>query len=333
MENAKGGVNGWKIEYMSPDAGGDPARALQEVRTQISNDQVFAIVWGPGSPENQQVVPYVSKTDVPYVPPGESGDAYVGKSYENVFPSIPPYSAQAIFLGQYAIDELGAKKIALAYEDDAVGKPVHDRFKAAIEAHGGEVVAEVPFAAADTDLTAVGQKLAAAKPDAVVQWGVGQPLVKAKQAAMADGLDVPWLSTYFNADPGVVSLNEKVTDGIYFNYYLEPFFSDDESVQAFKDAMAEHEPDGNAGGLALNGWAGASIFVEALRAITEGGKAPTREALIEELNGWGEREVGVLPGVNYTAEEHRGGSQSYVLQYKDGEFKVIDGPRPLPEVK
>lgn len=333
MHNANGGINGWKIDYLSPDAGGDPARALQEVKNQINGDKIFAIVWGPGSPENQQVVPFVSQTGVPYVPPGESGDPYVGETYENIFPSIPPYSSQAIFLAQYAIEELGAKRIALAYEDDAVGQPVHERFKPAVEALGAEVVAEVPFQAADTDLTAVGQKLASSDPDVVVQWGVGQPLVKAKQAAMADGLDVPWLSTYFNADPAIVELDPDVMEGVYFNYYLEPFFSDDPAVKEYEKAMKEYQPDGVVGGLSLNGWAGASIFVEALKEITADGAVPTREALIEELNSWGERKVGVLPGVFYSEGQHRGGSQSYVLQYKGGDFEVVAGPDPLPEVE
>jgi branched-chain amino acid transport system substrate-binding protein len=332
-ENAKGGVNGWKLKYIAPDDGGDPARALQEVKNQITGNKVFALVWGPGSPENQQVVPYVAQTDVPYVPPGESGDPYVGKSYKNIFPSIPPYSSQAVFLAQYAIKTLHAKNIALAYEDDAVGQPVQKRFKAAVEAMGAKVVAEVPFAASDTDLTAAGQKVAKSKPDVVVSWGTGQPTIKTKQAAMNAGLDVPWMTSYFNADPGVVGLDKKVAEGLYFNYYLQPFFTKAPSVTEFQDAMAKYQSKTPAGGLALNGWAGAQIFVEALREVTAGGKPPTRAALIDTLNKFGEKEIGVLPGVNYTPDSHRGGSQSYVLQWKDGAFKTVDGPNPLPELK
>ena len=45
--NARGGVNGWKINYIAPETGGDPARSLQEIRNQIEGNQVFAIVWVP----------------------------------------------------------------------------------------------------------------------------------------------------------------------------------------------------------------------------------------------------------------------------------------------
>ena len=192
--NAAGGVNGWKINYIAPDTGGDPTQSLQEVQNQIEGKKVFAIVWGPGSPPNQQVVPYVAQTGVPYVPPGESGDPYVGKSYANVFPVIPPYSSMAIYMADWAIKHLHAKKIALAYENDAVGQPVEAKFKKYIESHykGVKVVAAVSYLATDTDLSAVGQALANAKPDVVVDWGTAGATVKSKAAAMADGLNVPW---------------------------------------------------------------------------------------------------------------------------------------------
>ena len=213
-ENAKGGVNGWKINYLAPDDGGNPTQALQIVKSQVEGNKVFALVWGPGSPENQEVRPFVAQhPSLPYVPPGESGDPYIGKSYPNIFPTIPPYSAQAEFLAQYAISKLGAKKIALAYEDDAVGQPVQQRFKAAVEKMGAQVVTEVSYQATDVDLSAVGAKLAAAKPDVVINWGTAGATVKAKAAAMSDGLNVPWFNPYFLADPaeiGRASCRERV---------------------------------------------------------------------------------------------------------------------------
>lgn len=334
MWNAKGGVNGWKIKYLAPDDGGNPTRALQIVKSQVEQKQVFALVWGPGSPENQEVVPFVAQqTSLPYMPPGESGDPYIGKSYPNIFPTIPPYSAQAVFMAQYAIQHLGAKKIALAYEDDAVGQPVQQRFKDAVTKLGAQVVAEESYQATDVDLSAVGQKLAQAKPDVVINWGTAGPTVKAKQAAMADGLNVPWFNPYFLADPAVIALNKSVMEGTYYDYYLEPFYAKTPDVTEFKQAMAKYEPGTDAGGLALNGWAGAAVFVAALQDVTTGGKAPTQSALLDTLNHFGTRKVGVLPSVHYSPTSHTGGNEAYVIQYKNGAFGTVAGPSPLPQEK
>src|SRR5690606_3916177 len=57
--NDAGGVNGWTFEYTAEDTGGDPTRALSEVRRLVEGDEVFALVWGPGSPSNQPVLPYL----------------------------------------------------------------------------------------------------------------------------------------------------------------------------------------------------------------------------------------------------------------------------------
>jgi branched-chain amino acid transport system substrate-binding protein len=334
MWNAKGGVNGWKIKYLAPDDGGNPTRALQIVKSQVEGKQVFALVWGPGSPENQEVVPFVAQqTSLPYMPPGESGDPYIGKAYTNIFPTIPPYSAQAIFMAQYAIQHLGAKKIALAYEDDAVGQPVQQRFKDAVTKLGAQVVAEESYQATDVDLSAVGQKLAAAKPDVVINWGTAGPTVKAKAAAMGDGLNVPWFNPYFLADPAVVALNKSAMEGTYYDYYLDPFYSNTPDVKQFKDAMAKYEKGTDAGGLALNGWAGAAVFVAALQDITAGGKTPTQSALLDTLNHFGTQKVGVLPSVHYSPTSHTGGNEGYIIQYKNGAFSTVAGPSPLPQEK
>jgi branched-chain amino acid transport system substrate-binding protein len=335
MNNAKGGVNGWKINYIAPDTGGDPTRSLQEIRNQIEGNQVFAIVWGPGSPANQQVVPYVVQSGVPYVPPGESGDPYVGKSYPNVFPVIPPYSSMAIYMAQWGIKHLKAKKIALVYENDAVGQPVHDRFKDYVESHnkGVKVVAEIPYQITDTDLTAVGRALADAKPDIVVNWGTAGPTVKSKAAAMANGLNVPWFNPYFLADPSVIKLDVNTMEGSYFNYYLRPFFSNDKSAKEYRTAMGQYGNGSPAGGLALNGWAGASVFVEALRQITAGGKTPTRAALINALDKFKNKQIGVIPGVSYSKNVKQGVSSSYLIRFKNRRFTTVALASALPVVK
>lgn len=332
--NTRGGVNGWKIKYVAPETGGDPARSLQEIRNQIEGNQIFAVVWGPGSPANQQVVPYVAQSGVPYVPPGESGDPYVGKTYKNIFPTIPPYSAQAIFMAEWAIKNLKAKRIALAYEADAVGQPVKDKFRAYLKkSHPTvKVVAEAAYQITDTDLSAVGRVLAQSKPDVVVNWGTAGPTVKSKQAAMAAGLNVPWFAPYFLADPGVIKLDPTTMDGVYFNYYARPFYSKDKYVQAFLNAMKRYQPNTIAGGLALNGWAGASVFIEALKLITAKNAVPTRANLIKALNTFDNKKIGVLPGVTYTPTAKSGASSSFLIRYKDGSFRTVGNAQTLPKV-
>ena len=330
--NATGGVNGWKINYDAPDSAQDPTRSLQIVRNQIAGKDTFVIGSANGSRPNQVVVPFVQGQRVPYISPLMAGDSLAGEYNRYIFPIIPAYASLAAASAQYAVNELGAKKIALVYEDDAVGQPVHAKFKAAVEASGGSVPVELPFGVEDTDFTPVAQKLAEAKPDAVVFYGVPTGLVKAKQAAMSSGLDVPWFGCWFAADPNTIKLDPEVMDGVYFDYFMEPVWSDSAANTEFLDGMKEYQPKGTPNANSQSGWSSALVLLEALKAITAGGKAPTHEALISELESWGERPVGVLPSVSYSRTAHLGVDAAYILQYKDGEWKTMAGPVKLPTV-
>lgn len=324
--NAKGGVNGWKIKYDVPDDGSDPARALQAVRDQISSKKVFALVSGAGSPENATVTPYVDSAKFPYVSPNDNGDAYLGKGYETIFPVVPPYSSLVGMDAKYAVQTLGAKKIALLYENDAVGQPVLAKFPAAVKAAGGTVAATVPFDVTDVDYTPIGRQLAGASPDVVITVGAPAALVKTKVAATNAGLNATWFGPFYAADPAVVSLDPATMNGVYFDAFSDGFFQDTPAIQDYKDALAKYQPSLKPGGLSLLGWEGASTITAGLEIATKGGKAPTQKSLMAALETFDGKQVGPIPAITYKKGSHEGVSSGYVFQYKDGAFSRAGGP-------
>ncbi|TDB95476.1 ABC transporter substrate-binding protein [Actinomadura sp. 7K534] len=327
--NDAGGVNGWKFEYTANDTGGDPTRALQEVKSLVDTKKAFALLWGPGTPSNNAVLPYVKQTGVPYFP-GMSGDPFVGEVVENVFPTIPPYSYQAMYMAQHAIQEMDAKKIALLYQNDDVGQSVHEVMAGFVKSKGAELVADVPHTATDTDYTSMSQKIAKAEPDAVIAWGYPNALVKTKAGVMGAGVDVPWFAAYYNANEDVVKLDPKTVEGTYFNYYLTPFFADTPAVEGFKNAMKKYYPDVPPSGLPLNGYASCQVFLEAFKEMTKDGAQPTWDGLFKALNGFEARQVGVVPSVTYSADKHTGPNKSYLIQIKDGDWKQVADATEMP---
>lgn len=339
--NADGGVNGWQIEYIANDTGGDAVRARQEMENLIEGDEILMAVWGPGSSQNAVVAPYIGETKVPYIP-GEAADRYLGQMgdgqlYENIFPMLPSYSSLGRQLAKFAVDELDAKSIGLVYQDDDVGRPVFENFEDFVEGElGVDMVVAVSEVATDTDLTPQGQKVAEAKPDAVVFWGSPVLFPKALQATVAAGHDVPWLAAGFVGDKNIVGVDPELTDGSYFNPFVTPFFvEDDPAVQEFLAAMEEYAPDTPPTGLAQNGYSSGSIFIEALAAATEDGACPTREGLVEALESFEKKEnVGMLPAVYYSGDDHRGIDSVFMTQFKDGDFELVtEEPFSLPPPK
>jgi ABC-type branched-subunit amino acid transport system substrate-binding protein len=259
-----------------------------------------------------------------------SGDPFVAKTYANVFPTIPPYSYQAMYMAQYAVQKLNAKKIALLYQNDDVGQAVHQAMANYVKSIGAELVADVPHAGTDTDYTPMAQKIAAAKPDAVVAWGYPTALIKGKASTMAMGVNVPWFGAYFNATDSLIKLDPAAAEGLYFNYYLTPFFADTPDTNAFKAAMKRYFPDVAPSGLPLNGYAACQVFLEAFKEMTNNGGAVSWERYIATLNSFATRQVGVVPGLTYTKDKHTGPGKSFMIQWKDGKWNQLGDASAMP---
>jgi branched-chain amino acid transport system substrate-binding protein len=334
--NADGGVNGWQIEYIANDTGGDPVRVRQELQNLIEGDTVLMLLWGPGSSQNGAVAEYIGESKVPYIP-GEAADRYLGQMgdgelYENIFPMLPPYSSMGRQLATYAVEELGAETIGLVYQDDDVGLPVYNGFEEFVQSLGAELTVAVSEVASDTDLTSQGQAVAEAAPDAVVFWGSPALFTTAMRATVNAGHEAPWLAAGFVGDENIVGTDPELTSGSYFNPFATPFFlADDPEVSIFLDAMAEYQPDTPATGLAQNGYSSSSIFLEALEVATADGQCPTREGLVEALSSFDETPIAMLPAVTYAGEDHLGVTKVYVTKYENGEFSLVSDPRPLPD--
>ena len=62
--NAKGGVNGRKLQLISRDDGYDPDRSVAQTLRLIENDKVFALIGAVGTPTAMATIPITSTTKV-----------------------------------------------------------------------------------------------------------------------------------------------------------------------------------------------------------------------------------------------------------------------------
>src|SRR6185369_9412834 len=65
--NAKGGVNGMKVEAVIYDTGGDATKAVQLATKLIKNDKVVAIIGPSTTGESMAVIPVAEKEQVPLI--------------------------------------------------------------------------------------------------------------------------------------------------------------------------------------------------------------------------------------------------------------------------
>jgi ABC-type branched-subunit amino acid transport system substrate-binding protein len=161
--NARGGVDGWKIELATEDTGYQPQQHVQAYNALKSD---IAILASFGSPTTKAIQPQFQREKLVTVP--ASFDSIWGTD-PTVAPVGTPYSIDVANALDYVTQ--GGKKqlrVGIIYQNDEYGADGLRGFEAAKEALGFEDAGRQSYKPGDTDFTAQVQKLKAAGADAVV---------------------------------------------------------------------------------------------------------------------------------------------------------------------
>lgn len=164
--NAKGGVNGKKIELLFEDDTGKPDVGRSGVEKLISREKVPVITGGYSSSVTAAAVPVAQQFKVPFVISTGSADDITEKGYDYVFRINPPASeypnAVKSFLQGVAKD---VKTVALLYENSAFGQSSSKSFEKDAAALGLKIVVKEGYQAGAIDFKPILTKVKAANPD------------------------------------------------------------------------------------------------------------------------------------------------------------------------
>ncbi|MBJ6800783.1 ABC transporter substrate-binding protein [Geomonas propionica] len=167
--NAKGGINGSKIELFIYDTGGDATKAVQLANKLIKNDKVVAIVGPSTTGESMAVIPVAEKEQIPLISCA-AGIKITDPVKKWVFktPANDHVAAEKILI---QAEKLKQKNIALITVSDSFGSSGREQLKQMAAKRGFKIVADEVYSPKDTDMTPQLTKIKAAKPDAIICWG------------------------------------------------------------------------------------------------------------------------------------------------------------------
>src|SRR5215203_7511895 len=140
--NAKGGVNGRKINFKTLDDGYEPPRALQNAKRLIQQDKVFALFNTLGTPNNLAIWDYVNQQKVPhlYVATGASDWGKDVAKHPYTIGWQPDYVTEATAYADYVKKNKPNAKVAILYQNDGFGKDLLGGFEDGIAGSGIKVV-------------------------------------------------------------------------------------------------------------------------------------------------------------------------------------------------
>ncbi len=158
--NAKGGINGKKIELVIKDNKSDTAEAAAVAANLTTKENVVAIIGPATSGASKAQIPNVTKAKVPVITPSGTDDAITvinDAVQEFIFRACFQDSFQGVILANYAMNNLDAKKaVVIGDVSSDYAKGLSKSFK---DTFTGEIVADEKFNQKDKDFKAILTKI------------------------------------------------------------------------------------------------------------------------------------------------------------------------------
>jgi branched-chain amino acid transport system substrate-binding protein len=308
--NAKGGVDGRTIDFVTLDDAYEPPRAVQNARRLIQQEEVFALFNTLGTPNNVAIWDYVNDQEVPhvYVATGAStwGSDVEGHPWTTGWQ--PDYVTESQVYADYLDQEKPDAKVAVLYQNDAFGEDLLNGFKEAINGTNIEIVAEESYEVTDPTVSSQMSKLASSDADTFLNITTPKFSAQAIAAQAKLGWKVLHILNNVGAskklvlEPVGLENAQGIVSTSYFMDPEDPQWADDPAMVEYKAGLAKHEPRADPEDpFHVYGWAVANTMVRAL----EGMEEPTREALMDSIRSMDTEIPILLPGikVQMNAEE------------------------------
>jgi ABC-type branched-subunit amino acid transport system substrate-binding protein len=304
--NARGGVDGWKIELAVKDTGYQPQQHVQAFN-QLKGD--IAVLNSFGSPTTKAIQPMFDREKLVTVP--ASFDSIWGTD-PAVAPVGTPYSIDVANALDY-VTEGGAKKlkIGIIYQNDEYGADGLRGFAAAKETLGFADAGRQAYKPGDTDFTAQVQKLKAAGADAVVVTALPSATGPIVGTAAALGFTPQWIlqgPSYIEqliTKDGTLGAKPTPVAGALKGAIVTSFSSPwgDDGAPGMKELVADQKqyaPDQTPSVYFALAYAQGRLVEQILAKAIESGSL-TREGILAAKQNLGEVNLGgISPAVTYT---------------------------------
>lgn len=299
--NARGGVNGQKIELVTVDDKFDPKVTVDVARELITKQKVLALFLNRGTPHTQALLPILAELKVPLV--GPSTGAMV--LHEPVNPWV--FNVRATYQREAAkaiehLASIGMTRIAMLETDDSFGADsALGALKGFSKANQRPVLHE-KFPRDKPDFTKLAKEVAESNAQAVLVIGSAGNTANAIQAIRAAGSRAQAVTLSNNASEGFIKLLGEHARGVI----VTQVFPNERSVAygLIKEAQEFAKARGLDGvsPAMMEGYAAAKVLTEGLR---RAGPNPTPVALRDALENLRNYDLGGLT-VAYSPTNHTG---------------------------
>jgi branched-chain amino acid transport system substrate-binding protein len=262
--NERGGVNGKFVEIKKMDDGYEPERCLANTKTLI-DEGVFALFGYIGTPTCLAALPVIKSSQIPFIAPFTGAMGLREPFVKNVFHLRASYNDETALIVRQ-LTNLGLKKIAVFYQNDAYGKAGLDGVTLALSKLDLKPVAIATVERNTIDVANAVKVLTAAGPDAVVQISA----YKSCAAFIRESRKAGFGGTFFNVSfVGTQALADELgKDGagvVVSQVVPSPYSPTRPIAREFLEAIKKGGSEVQANFSSMEGYLAAKLLTEGLR--------------------------------------------------------------------
>jgi ABC-type branched-subunit amino acid transport system substrate-binding protein len=318
--NANGGIHGRQIDLLVGDDTYEPDKAIDATLKMIEDEKVFALFGFVGTPTANAVLPIVKETTTPLI--GVFSGAMVLR--EPVIPEVfnirASYDDELDVMVTRFIEDRGAKRFAVFYQDDSFGLAGLHGTETALEKHGLKVVGKAAFQRGTNAVNGGLAALIGTDPDVVIMVGPYAPLSAFIASAREQKLKASLATVSFVGTDNLVKLVGAAGNGVVISQVV-PFPGDHSLplVQQCEALLSKQVPKQSLGFVNFEGCITAKVLAMALE---KAGPALTRAGMVQALESMHDQDLGGIR-VSFTPQNHQASTAVFLTMIANGRITAI----------
>ena len=323
--NRAGGLLGYKINVVGLDDESDSGVAVDlahEVEAAVGRgERVLGVIGHLNSGQTLAAMEIYKNLSIVVITPTASEVSLTQQGYDNFFRVNANDAAQAQVDAQFLVQELGARRIAVIYNDDPYGQGLGQLITQQLQSLGAEVVTNLQVTVEQSTFPDEIPQIVAANPDAVFYGGYEVEAPYLRLELLEAGLDVPFLASDGAFLAATIDEAGTAAEGIYVSAFgPSPESAVDDTWVREYQAVEYRNPDT----YSINGYSALEVLAEGVR---EAGSLDASQ-VAGAIRGMGGVET-PMGNLSYNDQGDLEDQKIYIFQVQGGDWVQVY-PEPLP---
>ncbi|WP_415183817.1 branched-chain amino acid ABC transporter substrate-binding protein [Phaeovulum sp.] len=219
IEQANAGDYPYHVEGVVLDDASDPQTGVGAALKLINDPDVVAATGHWNSSVALATIPVFNRAQMPFIIWGAISPKITEQNFPEVTRVTPTLTNENKPLAEWAVNDLGAKRIAIVADTSDYGTANAQVFGAYLKDAGGEVVSTELLPVGTTDFRSVLNKIKSSGADAIYFGGVITEAGLLRKQQLEVGLDdIPLIGTTGFYDPEFIALAGSAAEGTMVSY-------------------------------------------------------------------------------------------------------------------